>query len=110
MGTQVAAPAAAPPSGARAAGAARKHVRFDSTAGPGSKHTLELDSSGDTGGDFYVLWAGSKPDMHPECAAVLMACASYAWLLPEYLQSLVAELETSMLEMEDVMGNETQRT
>lgn len=95
--------AALPNAAARALG--QKHVRFDDTAGGGSENMIEIDRSGFSGGEFYVLWSGSKPDMHPECAAVLLACASHAWLLPEYLQSLVAELEIAMLETEDLMGD-----
>ena len=77
--------------------------RSDCAPGAWPGEMLEIDRSGGTGGDFYVLWTGNKPEMHPTCAAVLLACASYAWLLPEYLQSLVAELEAAMLETEDLM-------
>ena len=71
-----------------------------------SEQRPEIDRSGMTGGQFYVMYQGSSPDMHPWCAAAVLACASHAWLLPEYLQSLVSELETAMLETETVFESE----
>ena len=38
--------------------------------------------------------------MHPAYAAVVVACASQAWLLPAYLHDLVLALEQQMVELE----------
>ena len=62
---------------------------------------LEIDRRGMTGGEFYVLWSGTN--VHPWYAAVVLACASHAWLMPEFLQSLVSDLEGAMLETEDLL-------
>lgn len=104
MYTREAVPEALPITAAGVAGFDKERVKPDSAASPGAELALEIDRSGDTGGDFYVLWSGSKPEMHPSCAAVVLACASYAWLLPAYLQSLVADLEAAMLDSETSMG------
>lgn len=60
---------------------------------------LRIDRSEKTGGEFYVLW--NKVAMHSSSAAVVMACADYLWLLPEYLQSIVTEFERGMLDMDE---------
>lgn len=60
---------------------------------------LRIDRSEKTGGEFYVLW--NKCAMHSSSAAVVTACAEYLWLVPEYLQSLVTDLEKGLLEMDE---------
>ena len=58
------------------------------------------DAAGDTGAERYTLWGRKADSVHPEYAAVVVACASQAWLLPAYLHELVLGLEQQMVELE----------
>jgi len=59
-----------------------------------------VDAEEHTGAEFYTLWGRKADPVHPVYAAVVVACASHAWLLPAYLHELVLGIEQHMVELE----------
>jgi hypothetical protein len=76
------------------------------SADPGASHlTAEangalMQTAEHSGGDWYTLWGRKASPVHPIYAAVVVACASCAWLVPAYLHELVLGLEQQMIELE----------
>ena len=71
-------------------------------------HTDELQTPADaaerTGAECCTLWGRKTDPVHPVYAAVVVACASHAWLQPAYLHELVLGVEQHMMELEAHMS------
>ena len=75
-------------------------------ADPGARQIAEgadgslMEAAENSGSDSYTLWGRKADPVHPIYAAVVVSCASYAWLVPAYLHELVLGLEQQMIELE----------
>ena len=84
----------------RAAGLARTADDSPNAIANAAQGQTPADDAERTGAEFYPLWGRKADPVHPVYAAVIVACASHAWLLPAYLHELVLGLEQQMMELE----------
>ena len=77
------------------------HGASSHAEGPDDASTdVHADAAKHSGGDWYTLWGRKADPVHPVYAAVVVACASCAWLVPAYLHELVLGLEQQMVELD----------